>query len=340
MADMTNEEFKQNLAELEKNTSLSKDDVISFLDKLGSLNGYDAESLDKLVGLIEEIGADMPKNLGDSLSSKIIEQRKVLALTQENMNKFDTMTSYDLAQEHQRLSKLRDSYIQSLNKAGVSPAVIDTPEAKEAAEKLDNILNQLKTIEEYAKQGLADTALNYDDPETGDKALLPHNAPVVMDYVAILTGADQNYKYPQEQILQAALAEYDHNNGFTGKLPTAKEIEENEDKWLQIAPANEKLLPEDYKNNASIAILAENDKETLNEVLDTLRVTALTELAAETPDKDATTAKKRYYQKYAEIAAEFMKTAEVTFAGIAKDPEQKNKWWQEYAKANNLPLDK
>ncbi len=372
MADMTNEEFKLAAEEAAKNTQSATD----FLHNVSQSNidSYDADALAKIEELLNVSGANLPASQRDLVLTKVAAQKEKLALleqqaahettetptkeqptqtetpnaeapaeetvlSQEDLDKFNAMTSYDLAQEHQRLSELRDRYIQALDRAGIGPAMIDMPEAKESAEKLDNISQQLKKIEAYAKQELSDTDLSYQNPENGDIELLPHNAPTVKDYVAILTGADKNYKYANQATLDAALIEYDRNNGFDAELPKAKEIEENEKKWQQLVPANEKILPKDFENNSGLAVLKATDKTTLNEIIETLRITALTELAAETPDKDAEAAKKRYYQKYAEIAAEYIKTADTTFAGIANDPEQKNKWWQEYAKANKLPLD-
>ena len=268
MADMTNEEFKLAAEEAAKNTQSATDFLYKVSQS--NIDSYDADALAKIEELLNVSGANLPANQRDSVLTKVAAQKERLALleqqtahettetpvqespvtetpvqespvaetlteetvlSQEDMDKFNAMTSYDLAQEHKLLSELRDRYIQALDSAGVGPAMIDTPEAKEAAEKLDNISQQLEKIEAYAKQELSDTDLSYQNPENGDIELLPHNAPTVKDYVAILTGADKNYKYANQATLDAALIEYDRNNGFDAELPKAKEIEENENKW-------------------------------------------------------------------------------------------------------------
>ena len=67
MADMDNKTFKEELAKMGEKPQNT--DIVSFLGKIGSLDDYDTESLDKLSGLMESLGENVPDNLKD-LSKK------------------------------------------------------------------------------------------------------------------------------------------------------------------------------------------------------------------------------------------------------------------------------
>ena len=244
---------------------------------------------------------------------------------------FDNMTSYDLKQEYMQALADYDDFQKRLEQ---------NEDDESARAHTRELLDKLIAIESYVKKELKETDLSYEDPETGEKNLLPHNAPTVSDYVEILKAA--GYEYADYDTLNAAMAEFDHINGLDGKLPSAEKIEENVEAWRNLLQNGEDLppIPEEFNNEkTNLEILKSIDAETYEDINCVINTAVITQLATEKPNKNTEKAKKRYDEVYKEVAQAYFGTVSTTLAGIAKDKEQQKMWWDKFSKAHNPSLD-
>lgn len=351
---MTNEELNTQIAELGQDPDKTK--VSTFLQNIGSLDGFDAESLDKLDGLMKSLGSDRPANL-DSLASKITELRQQLqqstaesptaetptaesptAETPETEiapDELDKLTSHDLWHIHEGTGSNYDELVN------IAEKVQDiSPEDREALNhRIDFLAREMKMIENYAEKQLQEIELSYEDPDTGERKLLECNAPIIKDYVEIMKAANPDYKYKNEAELKAALIEYDRVNDLADekKLPSAEKVLENAKKWEELAPKD--YDAQDFVKHDTLKLLKKIDKDVYSDMLETLRVATITELAKEEPE-DEKKAKKRFKDKYNDIATHYFAMGISALNQIKLDPKQQEDWWKDYCRAKGLPLDK
>lgn len=269
------------------------------------------------------LGADEPKVSPNPQPEPII--------SPETVFDFDNMTSYDLKQEYMQALADYNDFQKRLEQNE------DDESAKAHAKELHN---KLIAIVDYVKKEIDETDLSYEDPDTGEKNLLPHNAPTVSDYVEILEAA--GYEYKDYDTLNAAMAEFDHINGLDGKLPSAEKIEENVEAWRNLLQNGEDLppIPEEFNNEkTNLEILKSIDAETYEDINYVINTAVITQLATEKPNKNTEKAKKRYDEVYKEVAQAYFGTVSTTLAGIANDKEQQKMWWDKFSKAHNPSLD-
>ena len=218
---------------------------------------------------------------------------------------FDAMTSYDLLIMHKIASENYNALSQEARAEGP-----DSPNAAQNAEQLAKLDGMIKDIEKYVEKELSQTALG------------EHNAPIISDYVEIMTAADPDYKYKDAKKLKSALADYDKANALDGELPNVKDIAKYTQEWGEEA----------RKLSAQARDLSPEDKA----VFDTLNTMVLTELATEEPDADKEKAAKRYKEKFDEIQAQYTGALSTTLLGIKNDPEQQKAWRQRYLAAHKI----
>ena len=267
----------------------------------------------------EEVAALQPE--------KPMEEKTTPQPKKDKTAQFDSMTSYDLLQYH---NKLREDYdkLASLGASqfGASFAFTEGEAAKKFAEQMAKIDGEMKAIEEYA------------DKEVNETNLDENNAPLIKDYTDILLGANPDYKYEKADELEQKLADYDKNNGLDGNLPSAEKIKENEDKWAALTEKTPYTdsMPEELKKDPATVVFAKENPQVFKETLDVIRVTALTQLSLEAPDGDKQKNIERYHQKVEEISAQYLATVTLTFNNIMNSPEDRSKWLGKYLKDNKI----
>ncbi len=367
MADMTDQEFRDKINSLDDVKTLQGEELDRILRKFNTiqLDDFDKESLDKLESIMGNF--NLPTSLQDSLNKQISARREKLKEIEQPVgenttprpeqpvgenttpkpeqpvgenttpkpeektsDKFEGMTSYDLLQYYKKLKEDYNNLVsQGVSQFGEEFASLDTPEAKEIAEKMAEINGEMKDIEKYAAKEIKE--INLDE----------NNAPLVKDYADILLGADPNYKYEKADELEQKLAEYDKNNGLDGELPSPEKIKENEDKWAALTEKTPYTdsMPEELKKDPATVVFAKENPEVFKETLDVIRTTALTQLSLETPDDDNQKNIERYHQKVEEISAQYLATVTLTFNNIMSSPEERNEWLKKYLKDNKLSAD-
>lgn len=231
---------------------------------------------------------------------------------------FDNMTSYDLKQE----------YLQALSDYGDFQKRLEQNEDDESARAhARELLDKLIAIESYVKKELDETVLDED------------NAPVVDDYVEIMTQSDTSYHYEHADELEQKLADYDRNNGLDGELPSAEEIKANEDKWAEITADFKYAVPTEFGSDAGFNALKQEDQETLKETLEIIRTMALTQLSLESPEADQEQALKRYYEKIEELSAQYLGNVNFSLRQVLDSDEEREKWTEQYLADNKITKD-
>ncbi|MBR1825580.1 MAG: hypothetical protein IJ770_03230 [Alphaproteobacteria bacterium] len=366
MADMTNEEFKQKAEDAASNAQ-SATDFLSNVSQ-SNIDDYDADSLAKIEELLNISGANLPKSQRDAVLSKIAAQKEKLAQRseldsaqqeqpaqeepsrevsedktsqekteqekvseeqpkpqqpqqespsqeqpqpeQEQPNsKFDGMTSYDLFMKRENLAR----EIEGL-------AAQENPNLEE----INKRQAEIKEIEKYAQKELAETNLDED------------NAPMVKDYVEILTRGIEGYQYEHADELEQKLADYDKTNGLDGELPSAEQVKANEDKWSDLTSGAKYSVPSELGKDAGIRALAKEEPKILKETLEILRTAALTQLSIEAPDEDQQKALARYHEKLEELSAQFLGNVNTSIRQVMASEEERNKWLKQYLTENKL----
>ena len=334
---ITNEEFKERVENEVTNASNPTQGATDLLANISqsSFDDYDAASLDKIEELLAMSGNNLPKNKLDAINGKIAEQRNKLAQqtqeqpvqetpaaeetkpaepTQEETpaqetSEFDSLTSYDLYMKRENLAR----EIEELSAQ-------ETPDLQEIGKRQE----QIKAIEDYAAKELSQTTLDED------------NAPMVKDYVEILTRGNDKYHYEHADELEQKLADYDKNNGLDGELPSAEQIKANEDKWAEMTSGAKYSIPTELGKDAGIQALVKEEPQTLKETLEVIRTMALTQLSLEAPDDDPKKTLERYHEKIEELSAQYLANVNTSLRNVLASDEEKDKWLKQYLADNKL----
>ena len=253
------------------------------------------------------LGSDEPKVSPNPQPEPII--------SPETVFDFDSMTSYDLKQEYMQALADYNDFQKRLEQNE------DDESAKAHAKELHD---KLIAIVDYVKKESDETVLDED------------NAPVVDDYVEIMTQSDTSYHYEHADELEQKLADYDRNNGLDGELPSAEEIKANEDKWAEITADFKYAVPTEFGKDAGFNALKQEDQETLKETLEIIRTMALTQLSLESPETDQEQALKRYYEKIEELSAQYLGNVNFSLRQILASDEEREKWTEKYLADNKI----
>lgn len=298
MADMTNEEFKKLAEDIKNNTSkVDIDTVLYNFSQTDNLSGYDADSLSKLEELLNNNLARTTPMMRDAINAKIAEQRKVIAQQQaENQSteeKFATpeKESHNQEQPSEKAPQQEETKPNSYNLAKEYNALKTTIEADSDNPENDKLKKRMKEIEDYARQELTETALS------------TQNAPMVQDYVQILSAADKDFKYEHAAELEQKLAEYDKASGLDGDLPSAEKANENMQKWFELTKDVE---PEKITQIPALDTLKVIDKDLAQDLTEILKTSVITQLALEEPSADSKTAMTRYQEVMTAVSAQYM----------------------------------
>ena len=224
-------------------------------------------------------------------------------------SRFDEMTTYDLF-------VLRRSLAEQLEKA-----VQNGEDIKSS--KFLSLQLEMDEIADYAAEQMEGFMINED------------NAPAARDYIGILTAADASYDYDVEN-LQKNLDKYDKKYGLDSDLPTAEEINANENSWAGLTKAAEFTLTPEFKRDAGIQALGKEDPETLKETLEVLRTMALTELSLEKPDEDPKKAMAAYHEKIDEVSAQYLTAVNLKLQAIMHSDEETNVWLEDYLQKKKM----
>lgn len=318
MADMTNEELKKHLDELAtqqkggSNIDTAIDDLFNSLESRASLNDLDIETLEKFFYLAEGRPLNDRQNaVFAKVMARHSELKEQLAQTQQptatgtentksgpqttatpqpkenKTSEFDGMSSYDLLVTYGSLKHSAEEF------AKMNVAIDNTvgePKDKVLSDRFNKVLQGMEHIEDYVKDELAKIKLDV------------NNAPMVQDYVQIMSLSDKQYKYEKAEELQQKLAEYDKLNGLDGDLPSAAEANANQAKWKELT---KDIDTKELTDIPVIQALQNADKQTADELIEILKTTALTQMITKKPSGNQAEDLQAYKEVLNKVSAQY-----------------------------------